>query len=308
MTEISPRVCVIILNVANTPCLVECLASLRGISYPNYEIILVHNGRYDSELEKAVSPFSAKLAELIHTGSNTGFAKGNNIGIARALQKGADYVLLLNDDTIVSRDFMDILVAAAEKDPGAGMLGPEVLYYGDRERISFAGARFDPASGTFSFPHADELSSKSGITEPFESDFITGCALLVKKGLIDKIGLLDERFFLYWEDSDWGLRAKAAGFRCLVVPAARIWHKVSASSGGGDSPSKAYYKTFGNFMFAEMYAPGAKIKILTGFMRDIVWLLLKSTDNSRFNKAWAYTKAICTYYFHKRNRSLKPQI
>lgn len=298
-----PKVSVIILHLNDVDGLLECLASLRGLLYPDFDVLLVHNGPRDPALEEKTAPFSAMLAEVIHTGENFGFARGSNIGIKRALENGADYVFLLNDDTVVSPDFMDILVNEAEKEPLAGMLGPEVLYFGDRERIAFAGAKFDQAAGTFSFPRADELSDASSASVPVESDYITGCALLVKKSLMDKIGLLDERFFLYWEDSDWGLRAQKAGFRCLVVPAARIWHKVSASSGGNDSPLKIYYKTRGHLLFSDLHAPLAKKKLLAGFVRDIAWLLVKSSGRDRVKKAWAYITTIVDHYSGRGGRS-----
>lgn len=288
-----PKVCIIILHFKNIPCLAECLASLETVAYRNFDVIIVNNGSDD--LRGIAGQLKLKV-EVLTSPSNTGFACGNNLGIREAIKNQADYVLLLNDDTIVSSDFLDILVAEGEKDPLSGMLGPEVLYYGDRERIAFAGAEFDQAAGIFSFPRSGEFSAAPGASVPVESDYITGCALLVKKNLIDKIGLLDERFFLYWEDSDWGLRAKKAGFRCLVVPAAKIWHKVSASAGGNDSPLKAYYKTWGHLLFLDSYAPSAKKRILAGFALDIAWLIFKSNNRDRIKKAWAYVAAIADHY------------
>ena len=290
-----PKISIIILHLCEMDGLLECLSFLGGVSYGNFDVFVVQNGPEGYELKKRLPPFPGRLAEIIYTGKNLGFAAGNNIGIKRALQKGADYVLLLNDDTVVSPDFLDILVAEAEKDPLIGMLGPEVLCFRDRERVSFAGAKLDPVAGTFSFPRSGEFSTASGGTPPFESDYITGCALLVKKSLLDRIGLLDERFFLYWEDSDWGLRAKKAGFRCLVVPAARIWHKVSASSGGNDSPLKAYHKTRSHLLFAELHAPPAKKKLLLQAARDIVWLVFKSGAPGAFRRAAAYAAAVSDY-------------
>jgi GT2 family glycosyltransferase len=294
-----PKVFVILLHLRDIDGLQECLASLGGVSYGNFEVILVHNGLPNAELEKKVSGFSGPPLEIIYAGENTGFAKGNNIGIRRALNRGADYVLLLNDDTVVSRNFLDILVAEAEKDPLTGMLGPEVLYYGDRERISFMGAKFDQAAGTFSFPHADELCSALTVPSPVESDYVTGCALLVKKSLLEKIGLLDERFFLYWEDSDWGLRAAAAGFRSLVVPAAKIWHKISVSSGGNDSPLKIYHKTKSHLLFAQLHSPRAKKTIMTAMVRDVAWLIFKCRAEGRFTKAAAYLAGAAAYFIRR---------
>lgn len=291
-----PKVSIIILHLRDTAGLIACLSSLRALAYPDFEIILVHNGPPDPALDALAAAFPGGRAEALHTGRNAGFAAGNNAGIRRALGKGAEYVLLLNDDTEVSPGFLDLLVEEAEKDPAAGMLGPQILYLSEPGRIAFAGAGFDQASCSFSFPHADEPCAESGGAAPYGSDYITGCALLVKRAVLEKIGLLDERFFLYWEDGDWGLRAGKAGYRCLVVPAARIWHKVSASSGGNDSPFKAYHKAFSRLLFCDLHAPEAKRGVLRGFARDVVWLLLKSGRGDRLEKAWAYISAAAAHY------------
>lgn len=289
-----PKVAVVILHYAGVGNLRECLSALAVSDYKNFEIVLVHNGGPSAELEKAVLPYGGRIAGPVNTGVNAGFAAGNNAGIKLALERGADYLLLLNDDAVVPPEMMSGLLAAAAAAPAAGMLGPEVLYYSDRERISFRGAKFDPAGCSFSFPLADELSPGQG-GEPFESDFLTGCALLVKREVTEKIGLLDERYFLYWEDCDWCFRARAAGFRCLVVPAVRAWHKVSASSGGTASALKAYHKTRSGLYFAAAYARAALPRLLCAALKDAAWLLLRSRGQDRLRKAGAYAAGAADY-------------
>lgn len=293
---VRPKIFIILLHFRDIDVIQECLASLNGVSYKNFKVLIVHNGRPDAELEKRVASFPGLLSEVIHTGENYGFAKGNNIGIRLALQQGADYVLLLNDDTAVDPGFLEPLVLEAVKDPSTGMLGPRVFYFSEPKKIWFTKAEFNAGECSFCFPGSDMLVSDYGHEEICSTDYVTGCALLVSRKLIKTIGLLDERFFLYWEDSDWGLRAKKAGFRCLVVPAARVWHKISASSGGNDSPLKVYYKTKSHLLFADLHAPLAKKKLLAGFTRDIAWLLLKSPGRDRIRKAWAYITAIADHY------------
>lgn len=280
-----PKICAVILNIADTTGLVECLRSLDKTVYRNLEVIVVHNGPGDEEFAGEVRRASAKITEVVFTGFNAGFAAGNNAGIKRALKNGAEYVLLLNDDTVVAPDFIDRLAAEARKDPAIGMLGPRIFYFSEPEKIWFSGARFNRDDCSFSFPGADLTAAAYGQNEPEATDYVTGCAVLAGRKLIEEIGLLDERFFLYWEDSDWGLRAAAAGFKSVVVPAARIWHKVSVSSGGNDSPLKAYYKTRGRFLFARLHAPPARNKILREIMRDIAWLLFKSSDPGKIKKS-----------------------
>lgn len=295
MNTTVPKICAVILNIADTPGLVECLLSLEKAVYGNLEVIVVHNGPPDAEFEKEVRRAAGWVSGVVFTGHNAGFAAGNNAGIKRALENGADYVLLLNDDTVVAPDFLDRLEEEALKDPAIGMLGPRIFYFPEQEKIWFTGAKFDKASCTFAFPGSGEAAASYGHEGPEGSDYITGCALLVSRKLVEKVGLLDERFFLYWEDSDWCLRAAAEGFKSVVVPSARIWHKISASAGGADSALKAYYKTRSHLLFSALHAPEAKGKILLGIARDIAWLLFKSSEPGKIRKAAARLLAVLHY-------------
>jgi len=295
MDTASPKICAVILNIADTGGLVACLLSLDKTVYPNLEIIVVHNGPYKGEFENEIRRASAKIAEVVFTESNAGFAAGNNTGIKRALKNGAEYVLLLNDDTAAAPDFIDCLVSEARKDPARDMLGPRINYFSDPEKIWFSGAIFNREECVFSFPGADQLEAVYGQQEPAETAYVTGCALLASRKLIETVGMLDERYFLYWEDADWGLRALKAGFAPLVVPAAKVLHKVSSSAGGNDSPLKIYHKTRGQLLFAASHAPYARGRLIYGFIKDISWLLLKSGQTGRFLKAKAYAAGAADY-------------
>jgi len=296
MSDLQPKVYVIILHWKNVSCLIECLISLNKTAYDNYAVIVVNNGpddlgNIDQHMERKI--------QVLRSPSNIGFARGNNLGIKEALRNCADYVLLLNDDTIVSSDFLNMLVATGENHPDVGMLGPKIYYYDEPRRIWFAGAKFDEQTGLIFASHSDEIGNSRKNEKPEDSDYITGCALLVKKTLIDIIGLLDERFFLYWEDVDWGLRAKKVGLKNMVVPSSKIWHKVSASSGGMDSLIRVYHKTRSHLLLAKLHAPWTLNSLHRGFFRDIAWLTLKSSDENRIKKAYAYFAAIKDYHLRK---------
>ncbi|MFH2204581.1 MAG: glycosyltransferase family 2 protein [Elusimicrobiota bacterium] len=285
-----PKVSIIILHFKDVPCLRACLESLEKITYTNHEVIVVNNGPDE------LTAVEEREVRILRSLSNVGFARGNNSGIMAALQDRADYVLLLNDDTVVRPDFLDLLVDAGESDPDAGMLGPMICYFDEPQRIWFAGAAFDESTARLSFARADEVDDGKSDAKPEESDFITGCALLVKRALIERVGLLDERYFLYWEDVDWGLRAKESGYKCIVVPAAKILHKVSRSTGGQDSALRSYHKTRSHLLLAGTHAPRAKRQVLAGFARDIAWLLVKSSGPGRGKKARAYLAAMIDHY------------
>jgi len=294
MSYPQPKVSVIILHLKDIPCLVDCIASLNKITYHNYDIITVHNGPKDKNLIDALTPISQHILKIIDTGENIGFTKANNIGIREAIQNDADYILLLNDDTEVSKDFLNILVDAGEKNPDVGMLGPQIYFYNEPQKIWFSGAKFDEKTGSISFPNTGETDTKE-LPTPKEAAFITGCAVLVKKKTIEKIGLLDERFFIYWEDVDWGLRVKKAGMKNLVIPQSKIWHKITVSLGGQESPIRMYLKTRSRLLFAKLHTPWTLRTLYIKFLRDIAWLFFKSKDRDRFKKACAFIAAIVDY-------------
>jgi len=219
---------IIILNYNNWPDTLKCLQSIKKIDYPNYKIILVDNN-------------SAQKAEIfdpdiyiIYNSKNLGFAGGNNIGIKYALENKADYILLLNNDTIVSKDFLTKLVKEANRDLRIGILGPKIYFVDQPKKIWFLGGKFSWFKTRWTKGRG-HLGYDIEVPQDFEKkpqkvDFITGCALLIKRQVIEKIGLLPEDYFFYYEDVDWCLSARKAGFFCEVVPKAEIWHKISAST------------------------------------------------------------------------------
>jgi len=301
MGSFGPKISIIIVHLDNQLALVDCLKSCQKILYPNYEIIIVKNGSKSQLSLTALQGFAERVSMIINSAENVGYARGNNLGIQKALTHNANYILLLNDDTIVPPNFLDILVEEGEKSSNIGMLGPKIYYASESNRICFSGAYFNRQTCMLSFPGADQFDERSE-GEPYDSDYITGCALLIKREVIEKIGLLNERFFLYWEDVDWGLRAKKAGFKNIIVPSAHIWHKVSVSTGGMESPLKAYHKTRSHLAMAKLHTPWALNKLQRGFFRDVAWLVLKSSSKDRIKKALAYLAAIKDYHLGKTDR------
>lgn len=298
MLDTTPKVSVIILHFENVGLLSECLKSFQDIVYPNYEIIIVKNGDKSNLTLSAMQEIADRVATIIDLPENVGYARANNYGIQQAISTGADSILLVNDDTAVSPHFLSILVESGQRLPDVGMLGPAIYYFDEPDRIWFAGARFDMQTCAVSSREFGEIHQRKDYG-PIESDYITGCTLMVKREVVEKIDLLNERFFLYWEDVDWGLRAMKAGFKNLVVPEAQIWHKISVSAGGPDSPLKAYHKTRSHLLMAKLHAPWALGRLQGTFFRDIAWLLLKSSDKKRMRRARAYLAAIKDYHLHK---------
>lgn len=241
------KVFIVIPNWNGQKFLADCLDSVFKINYPDYRIIVVDNGSDDGSTELVKNNYPKLL--LIENEKNFGFAAACNQGIEKGLAEGADYVLLLNNDTIVSPDFLKEMVKAGEKEENVGIVGPKIYYSEDRKKIWFAGGRFVRwrASGKHLFWQEKETGKMKG-TVP--SDFITGCAMLIKKRVFDDIGYFYEPYFLTIEDLDFCLRARKAGWKTVVNLDACLWHRVSASRKGEYSFSNGYYGVRNRLFFA----------------------------------------------------------
>jgi GT2 family glycosyltransferase len=250
--EASPLVYVVILNWDGHADTVECVRSCLKITYEPVRILVVDNGSSDGSERLLRSEFPE--IEVIQTGANLGFAGGNNVGIRHALDHGADCVLLLNNDTLVDRDFITPLVDAAEADPDAGILGSKIYFHEPADVLWYAGANFSPSLGWGGHRGYGQLD-RGQFDQPGETDRPTGCAMMVTRRLCETAGLLREEMFCYAEDLDWGLRARKAGFKVLYVPASKVWHKVSRSTGGEASPVSQYYTIRNTLLCLDLNAP-----------------------------------------------------
>ncbi|MCX5724449.1 MAG: glycosyltransferase family 2 protein [Nitrospirae bacterium] len=298
---VEPKVAIIIVHLDSRAALLACLTSCQAIHYRNYEILVVENGSRLALDPDALKDCVGRTPLVIRSPVNLGFSGGSNLGIRAALDRGADYVLLLNDDTEVAPDFLNVLVQAGEQDPAIGALGPTIYYRDDAKRIWFAGGHFDARLCQVQTPRSGELDAGAQ-PDVAESDWLTGCCLLMKRQACEKAGLLDERFFLYWEDADWSLRLRRVGLRTVTVPSAHIWHKISVSAGGAESALKWYHKTRSHLLFARLHAPHATCLLLRAMARDVAWLLVKSASLDRFSRARAAVSAVKDYYLGRSGR------
>jgi len=228
------RLHVIILNWNGREVLGQCLDSLMHVTDPPLDMIVVDNGSTDSSLEIVRQGFPG--VELIENGENLLFAAGNNAGIEIALERGAEFILLLNNDTEVDPRFAAEMLRAFD-DPAVGVAGPKIYYHDDPERIWYGGGGFNRLTGV-PFHHGLRRMEGSFEDAPCETGWVTGCALMARRKVFEQIGALDASYTIYCEDVDFCLRAAGAGWSLRYVPAAKVWHKVSSSSGGGMTPFK----------------------------------------------------------------------
>ena len=271
------RVQILLLNWNGWRDTIECLRNVYELAYPNFGVVICDNGSGDGSLarirEWAEDPLrqsrvgtieeidrpgaeaggSAADLVLIQTGDNLGFAGGNNVGLRYILRRDdCEYIWLLNNDTVVAPDALEALVLHAEKNPQLGAVGgtlimqqPDVVQ--DAGGISSTWHGMSRAIGAGQ--RAADLPS-----EPHRLDYISGGCMLVRVAAVRQVGLLDERFFMYSEDADWGLRLRQAGFRLAVSLQARVWHK-----GGGSvhyhTPRHDYYVTKSALLFMQKHHP-----------------------------------------------------
>lgn len=269
MTEL---VSIIILNWNRWKDTIECVESCSKLSYPTFRILIVDNGSTDGS--EAILRKRFPDIEFIQTHANLGFA-GNNVGIRYALEQGADYVWLLNNDTVVDVEALSALVQVAESDKTLGMVGSKIFYHDNPRLLWYAGAELDPHR-PYRLAHRGVNEEERGhYDEIVETGYVTGCSLLARREMIDSIGLLDEDFFLYFEDTDWNARAKAAGWKLVYNPHSLVYHKVSMSVGGQASPLMYYYSARNLLYFVKRHFPGRFLPALIFVLYEYVLVNLK---------------------------------
>jgi GT2 family glycosyltransferase len=225
----------------------ECLGSIKNLDYPNYLITIVDNGSTDESISQIERHFPG--VHIIKNSRNLGFVGGNNIGIKYALQLNADYILLLNDDTVVTPNFLNHLVKIGEEQPIVGILGPTIISYSNHTK-HYIGARIDWGSGA-----GDEIERlPQNLPAVLDTDYAVGCALLIKAHVVRQIGLLDPAYFAYFEDTDWCIRCRRYGYRVVVAPEARIFHKGSADQHWGRSIFGVFLIRRNQILFMQRYA------------------------------------------------------
>ncbi len=246
-----PKVSIVILNWNGKKDTIPCIESLYRITYSNHDIIIADNGSTDGSCEEIHEKFLD--ITLIKNKENLGFTGGNNIGINYALKHGADYVLLLNNDTLVEPNFLSELVNVAELKK-AGIVGPRIYYYSLPYILWSAGGSFIPLIGKARTRGINQVDSpKYNVLK--KVFWLTGCAILVKKEVFEKIGVLEELYFSNYEDLDFCYKARKAGYSIWYVPSSVIYHKVAQDWGGLDNPLYIYYQIRNNLLFIKRNIP-----------------------------------------------------
>jgi len=252
MNNAMPHVTIIMLNWNQEADTMECLASVSRLAYPDFSVVIVDNGSTDGSVD-VIADWAAsdQRFTVVRNSENLGFIGGSNIGLRMAIDEDTDYILLLNNDTVVTPDFLSSLVNASEGSESIGITGPKVYQYGEDRVLDSAGtgAVIWLAQGLLR-GHGETDCGQYDSQE--EMPYITGCALLMKRSVLAEIGLMDEDYFNYFDDLDWGYRARLAGYRLVYVPSSTIEHKGSQAIGLG-SPFYFHHMTRSRILFARKH-------------------------------------------------------
>ncbi|MCX6031993.1 MAG: glycosyltransferase family 2 protein [Chloroflexi bacterium] len=293
-----PKVAIVVLNWRKPAETLACLASLEQLSYHSAQVIVVDNGSDDNSV--ALIRQHYPYVRVLETDANLGYAGGNNVGIRHALNQGAEYICILNNDVLVAPGFLEPLLAAAVGEDGTlAIASPAVCELGRPDLIWSLGANIVWRNGSVVRLHSGEAYAAWVGRPPFEVDYTPGSAMLVPRKAWEAVGLMDEVYFLYYEEAEWCIRAQRAGFRILAVPNSAVWHEVEAQQGRG-SPAVTYYMVRNALRFLRRNLPADSV---TGPMLRVAllahWNVLGDLRRGQFRRAWSRVRGVYDYALNR---------
>ncbi|MCB0121521.1 MAG: glycosyltransferase family 2 protein [Caldilineaceae bacterium] len=279
-----PYVVSVILNTNRRQDTLACLASLAQSTYANHDIIVLDNHSTDGSVAAICAAFPA--VQVIAITDNQGYAGNNNVGIAAAVAQGADWVFVLNEDTIVDPACLEHLVRVGENNPQLGIVGPLVYHHDEPAIIQSAGGMLSRHWDSWHL--AQDEPDRGQFREPHPVDFISGCGILVRRRVIEQVGMLDVRFFYYKEETEWCLRTRRRGWQINLVPQAKLWHK-GVQRNHRPKPHVTYYSTRNLFLLLNKHhAPlsvwivawGNKFRTITSWTLRPKWRAMRQHRNA----------------------------
>lgn len=282
-----PVLSVILINFNRSHDTIECIESLERSSFRDFDIIVVDNDSQDGSADLLRSRFP-RITLLVQK-TNLGFAEGNNVGIREALSHGTSQILLLNNDTIVDPNALQVLSGFLAGSPSLGVAGPKIYYYDRPTTLWFAGGHVNADAASFGHYGLGE-HDHGQYDVARQCDYVTGCCLLFRREVAERVGLLESAYFAYLEDADFCLRARQAGFQVMYQPKAVIYHKVSMTS-AWDSPVYLYFslrnkiillRKHGSFTRTFPYFP----QLVYYYVRQFIRLIFKWRDMAKTRAAW----------------------
>lgn len=293
-TNTNAKVFIIILNWNSADFTIACINSLAKLTYPSYEIVLVDNGSVDGSNEVVKATFPE--VTFIRTVENRGFSGANNLGINYALEHNAEYIWLLNNDTIVDPNALTDLVDITLSDTKIGMVGSKIFFYDEPELLWYAGANFDVEQGGITSCIGWGQRDTGQFDHITDVGYVSGCSLLVKKCVIDKIGLMPEEYYIYFEETDWNYQAQKAGFRTVVAQKSIVWHKVKRKK--EYLTRFVYYMTRNRFLIVHKFCPKALPACIKYQYREGVNLIRLQFANKDYKKMQHFIIVLLKAWLH----------
>jgi len=257
---------IIVLNWKGLEDTTECCRSLEKVTYRATKVYVADNASADGSAEALRQRFPGFTCVANET--NLGYARGNNRMIQEAIADGCEYVLLLNNDTLVDAAFVEPLVEAMQANGRVGIAGSKIYYVDRPQVIWFAGGKVE-MSRRFPFRHIGEDETDAGqFDKASETEWVSGCALLARADMIRAIGSLDERFGYYCEDVDWCFRARRSGWEVWYVPGSKVWHKIGASTRRGSLPVHYYSCRNALLVTRSMFTGVARLRFIARALKQ----------------------------------------
>ncbi len=282
-SEDAPLVSIVTLNWNGLRDTLACLSSLERVSYPNVDRWMVDNGSTDGSPEAVRAHFPD--VRLVTNPTNLGFAAGFNRGIRAALESGADYVFVLNNDTVLDPDVVTWLMRPMQIHSDVGISVPKIVYSDAPEKIWSAGARWVALPPRVKLIGYGEASTKDELNQPCDLDYATGCAMLISRRTFETVGLFDEGYFMYQEDYDYSVRVRASGLRIRYEPYALVQHKVSQGL-GENSMRKWYLWSESVVLFYRQHVSWV------GLMQFIIWVAAREMVKGNLSILPAFWRGI----------------
>jgi GT2 family glycosyltransferase len=273
-----------------------CLSSLYRSDYQNYRVLLLD---YDSP-EDALQAIRTEYAEveIVPLAENLGYAGNNNVGIKMALERGAGWILLLNNDTLLDPACLSRMVDVGEADAHIGMLGPMVYHFDEPNVIQSAGGVLEKHWNSI---HLGMNETDHGQFQSVRQvDWLSGCAILVRRALIEQVGTLDSDYFLYWEETEWCIRASQAGWKIFHVPGAKLWHK-GVKRNYEPRPYVTYYMTRNSLFTLSKHKAPLSVRILaySRILKTLLSWSLKPRWRSKRDHRDAMWRGVVDFFHHR---------
>ncbi len=282
-----PNVHIVILNWNGIEDTLQCLKSIEALTYSAVRVIVIDNGSREDQAATISKTFPK--AVILPQITNLGFCGGCNVGIEYAIENGADYVMLLNNDTLVPTDLIDRLLSGIENLDNVAAASPVILEHPNTDKVWYSDARWVAGEAQFRLSVPGEQYADMCEGKPYETQFACGCCMLMPVSALKKVGLLDERYFAFYDEAAWCATAKRHGLRSYVVPSAFMYHKVSRST---PALVATYLLTRNRLLWMKENLPlGTRLRSFTYLAKELVWhrLNLLRTSERHFSKRHSQT-------------------